>query len=104
MNEKVDVVIAGRRLQVEVEGLLPMEIASIATIVNEKLTEVQGLYPKVVDTSKLAIYTAFCLAVELYKLQQAEKTNHNALENTLDHISKALQQSLAAAGAAPEAE
>ena len=30
MNEKVPIVIAGRNLEVEVEGLLPMEVSSIA--------------------------------------------------------------------------
>jgi cell division protein ZapA (FtsZ GTPase activity inhibitor) len=99
MNEKVDVEIAKRRLTVEVEGLMPMEIAGIAKKVNDKYEEVQHLYPKVVDSGKLAIYTALHLAIDLHQLEQHESTNRMALENTLDKIGKTLQQTLAAAGA-----
>jgi cell division protein ZapA (FtsZ GTPase activity inhibitor) len=98
MNEKVDVEIAHRRLTVEVEGLMPMEIASIARKVNEKYEEVQSLYPKVVDSSKLAIYTALHLAIDLHQLEQHESTSRMALENTIDHIGKTLQQTLIAVG------
>lgn len=98
MNEKVPIVVAGRHFEVEVEGLLPIEITSIANLVNDKLEEIKALYPKVVDTQKLAVYTALHLAIDLYQLQQTESTSHKALENTLDHIGKTLQQSLAAVG------
>ncbi|MDD5657808.1 MAG: cell division protein ZapA [Elusimicrobia bacterium] len=99
MNEKVEVEIARRRLLVEIEGLTPFEINGVARSVNEKYEEIQAAYPKVADTSKLAIYTALYLAVELYKLQQAEKLNRNVVENGLDGVAKVLQQSLAAVGA-----
>jgi cell division protein ZapA (FtsZ GTPase activity inhibitor) len=104
MNEKVDIEIAHRRLTIEVEGLMPMEISSIARKVNEKYEEVQSLYPKVVDSSKLAMYTALYLAIDLYQLEQHESTNRMALENTLDNIGKVLQKSLAATGSAAEPE
>lgn len=104
MNEKVDVEIAKRRLTVEIEGLMAMEIAGIAREVNEKYEEVQKLYPKVVDSSKLAIYTALHLAIDLYQLKQHESTNRLALENTLDHIGKTLQQTLTVVGSSTEAE
>ena len=104
MNEKVDVEIAKRRLTVEVEGLMPMEISGIAKKVNDKYEEVQNLYPKVVDSSKLAIYTAFHLAIDLYQLEQYESTNRMALENTLDKIGKTLQDTLTVAGATTDAE
>ena len=102
MNDKVDVEIANRRLTVEVEGLMPMEIAGIAKKVNDKYEEVQHIYPKVVDTQRLAVYAALHMAIDLYKLQQTDSTNRKALENTLDHIEKTLQQTLAATGAEPE--
>ncbi len=98
MNEKVDVEIAGRRLMVEMEDLTPFEINAIANQVNEKFTEVQGAYTKVADTAKLAIYTALYLGADLYKLKQADSTNHKAIENTLDHIGKTLEQTLTAIG------
>ncbi len=104
MNEKVDVEIANRRLTIEVEGLIAMEISGIARMVQEKYEEIQNLYPKVVDSSKLAIYTALHLAIDLHQLKQHESTNRLVLENTLDHIDKTLQQTLAAAGAAAEPE
>ena len=102
MNEKVPVVVAGVALEVEAEGLLPMEISSIASLVNEKLDEVKGFYPKLVDTRKLAVYTALYLGIDLYRLQQSEKTSRSALENTLDDIGKTLQDALTAAGNRPE--
>lgn len=104
MNEKVEVEIARRRLWVEVEGLTPLEINTIANTVNEKIEEAQQQNPKLADTSKLAIYALLNLAADIYKLQQAESTNRKVLENTLDHISKTLQQSLTAAGALAESE
>jgi cell division protein ZapA (FtsZ GTPase activity inhibitor) len=99
MNEKVPVEIARRRLEVEIEGLTPIEINHIANMVNEKLEDAQRLNPRIADTSKLAIYALLQMGAELYKLQQADSTSHKALENTLDHIDKALQQALEATGA-----
>jgi cell division protein ZapA (FtsZ GTPase activity inhibitor) len=102
MNEKVQVEIARRRLEVEIEGLTPIEINHIANMVNEKLEDAQRLNPRMADTSKLAIHALLYMGAELYKLQQADSTSHKALENTLDHIGKTLQQTLAAAGAEAE--
>ena len=102
MNEKVPVEIARRRLEVEIEGLTPIEINHIANMVNEKLEDAQRLNPRMADTSKLAIHALLYMGAELYKLQQADSTSHKALENTLDHIGKTLQQTLAAAGAEAE--
>ncbi|HAM34816.1 MAG TPA: hypothetical protein DEB40_00785 [Elusimicrobia bacterium] len=104
MNEKVEVEIARRRFTVEIDDLTPMEIVSIANNVNEKHDQVQALYPKIADSSKLAIITAFYMAVDLYQMQQAEKTNQDALENTLESVVNTLQQTLAAAGPLPEAK
>lgn len=103
MNEKVDVEIARRRLSIEIEGLTAFEIHAIAASVDEKIKDVEASYPKVADTSKLAIYAALELATELYKLQQAQSTNHNALENTIDRITGHLQETLTAVGAPAEA-
>jgi len=102
MGEKVEIEIAGRRLAVAIEDLAPIEITVIANMVNEKLEEAQRLNPKMADTSKLAIHALLYMGAELYKLQQADSTSHKALENTLDHIGKTLQQTLAAAGAEAE--
>ena len=98
MNEKVEIEIAKRRFMVEIEGLTPFEINAVANRVNEKFEEIQGAYPKVADTSKLAIYTALYLAVDLYKREQADSTSHKAIENTLDHIGRTLQETLTALG------
>ena len=104
MNEKVEIEIAKRRLLVEIEGLTPFEINALANKVNEKLEEIQAAYPKVADTQKLAIYTALYLAADLYKLEQADSTSRKAMENTLDHIGKTLQQTLTAVGAEADTE
>jgi cell division protein ZapA (FtsZ GTPase activity inhibitor) len=104
MNEKVPVEVARRRLDVEIEGLTPIEINHIANMVNEKLAEAERLNPTIADTYKLNLYAMLYLAAELYKTQQADSTSRKALENTLDHISKTLQQSLQAAGVSPEGQ
>ena len=70
MDDKVEVEIANRRLAVEIAGLTPMEIHSVADMVNEKLNETRLLNPKVVDTAKLAIFALLHLAADLYRIQQ----------------------------------
>lgn len=102
MNEKVDVEVAGLRLQVEVEGLLPMEIMSIAGSVNDRLDQVRRLYPSVVDTRKLSVYAAFYMGIDLYREKQARETNQKAVENTLESVARTLQDTLRETGVSPE--
>ncbi len=68
LNEKVDVVIAGRKFTIEMEGLSQLEISSIAQLVNDRMEQIKE-EQKVVDSSKLAIMTALEIAAELQKLK-----------------------------------
>lgn len=68
LNEKVDVVIAGRKFTIEMEGLSQLEISSIAQLVNDRMERIKE-EQKVVDSSKLAIMTALEIAAELQKLK-----------------------------------
>ena len=104
MNERVDVEIGRRRLSLDIEGLLPIEITGIAEMVNEKLKEVERKYPQVVDTYKLNIYALIELAAELYKREQAESMNKKVLENSINRIEESLAKSLAVAGEPVEEE
>ena len=103
MYEKVQVEIARRRFEVEIEGLTPIEINHIANMVNEKLEDAQRL-TRIADSSRLAIHVLLHTCAELYKIKQAEDTSHKALENTLDRIGKTLEQALTAVGSSAEAE
>jgi hypothetical protein len=76
MDNKVEVQVAGRRLEVEIEGLSPLEITSIVNKVNEMLEETRRRYPKIADTSKLAIYALIAMATELYRLGLADPKSH----------------------------
>jgi cell division protein ZapA (FtsZ GTPase activity inhibitor) len=86
MDEKVEIEIAGRRLQVCIEGLAPIEIAVIANMVNEQLWEAQRRNPDMADTGKLAIHALIYMAAELYKLRQAGPQGHrpDAVNRNLD--------------------
>jgi cell division protein ZapA (FtsZ GTPase activity inhibitor) len=92
MDEKVEVTIAQRRLEVEIEGLTPIEIEHIAGMVSEKLEEAQSLNPKVTDTSKLAIHALLYLAAELYKVQK---------DDTWSNLSNRIKKNLAAVARLP---
>lgn len=102
MNEKVDIVIAKRPLNVEIEGLTPLEINKIAGQVDEKMAEMAAQNPKIGDSSKLAILAALAFAGELYKLQGAADTSRRVVHHSIDHAIRMLKESLAAAGEAPE--
>lgn len=102
MNEKVEVQIGSRRLVVEMEGLTPLEINSLAAKVGERLREVQGANKGVADSSKLALLAALSFAAELEKERAAHSTMKQLLENKAENLSRALRESLEAG--APPAE
>lgn len=102
MNEKVEVQIASRRLVVEMEGLTPLEINSLAEKVGERFREMQGANKGVADSSKLALLVALSFAAELEKERLAHRTTQQLLENKAENLSRALRESLEAG--APPAE
>ncbi|MFI5362997.1 MAG: cell division protein ZapA [Elusimicrobiota bacterium] len=101
MNEKVEVQVGTRRLTVEIEGLMPMEISALAQQVTERMTELQQQNPKVADSGKIALLVALSFAADLGKEVRAHETTRRILENAAERATQSLRESLEAA-APPE--
>jgi len=97
VNEKVDVEIGKRRLNVGIEGLTPLEIGALAKVVNDKIDEMARQNTNVVDTSKLALLAALDLAAELSRLQESSDTARRVLDNKIELMTEKLRESLNAA-------
>lgn len=100
MNEKVEVQIGTRRLVVEMEGLTPIEIVSLAQKVADRVAELQGQNRTVADSSKIALLTALSFAAELAQERAAHDTTRRMLENSAERLSQSLRDSLNAGGPA----
>ena len=100
MNEKVDIEIFHRRLSVEIEGLTPLEISTLAKQVSEKMAEIAAQNKTIADSSKLAILTALDFAAELSKARDANDTARKVLDNRLDHVTQVLKTALTHAASA----
>lgn len=96
MNEKVDVQIGTRRLTIEIEGLIPLEIKALAQRVSERVVEMQGQNKTTADTSKIALLVALSYAAELDKERAAHELTRRMLENKADSLSQSLRESLQA--------
>ncbi len=97
MNEKVDVEIFRRRLTVEIEGLTPIEISSLAQKVDEKIREIAEENEKIADSSKLAVLAALSYAAELSREKEARETERLYFEKKIEEFSRALESALGAA-------
>ncbi|OGS41286.1 MAG: hypothetical protein A2506_02355 [Elusimicrobia bacterium RIFOXYD12_FULL_66_9] len=98
MNEKVEVQIGNRRLVVEMEGFIAMEISALAQKVSERMSELQGVHKNVADTSKIALLVALSFAAELEKERSAHNTTKRVMENKTEQLSQSLKESLEAGG------
>ena len=96
MNEKVEVQIGNRRLVVEMEGFIPMEIVALAQKVADRMSELQGVHKNVADTSKIALLVALSFAAELEKERSGHDTTKRVLESKAEQLSQSLKQSLEA--------
>ena len=94
MNEKVEIMIGNRRLVVEMEGFIPMEINALGQKVAERMAELQAQHKNIADTSKIALLTALTFAAELEKERSAHDTTKRILENKVDQLSRSLQDCL----------
>jgi cell division protein ZapA (FtsZ GTPase activity inhibitor) len=94
MNEKVDIQIGTRRLTVEIEGLIPLEIKALAQKVSERVIEMQNNNSNVADTSKIALLVALSYAAELDKERSAHDLTKRMLENKAESLSESLRASL----------
>ena len=100
MNEKVEIQIGSRRLSVEIEGLIPIEISALAEKVSARMAEMQLRHKTVADTSKLSLLVALSFAAELEQERRAHDTTRHMLENFVQKMSRSLRESLAADGPA----
>jgi cell division protein ZapA (FtsZ GTPase activity inhibitor) len=96
MNEKVDIQIGTRRLTVEMEGLIPLEIKALAQKVSERVLEIQNSNSNVADTSKIALLVALSYAADLDKERSAHDLTKRMLENKAEALSQSLRESLQA--------
>ncbi|OGR96519.1 MAG: hypothetical protein A2V88_09720 [Elusimicrobia bacterium RBG_16_66_12] len=102
MNEKVEVQIGSRRLVVEMEGFIPMEISALAQKVTERMSELQGQHKNVADTSKIALLVALSFAAELEKERAAHGLTKRVMENKTEQLSQSLKESLEAGASAAD--
>ncbi len=93
LNEKVDVVIDGRKFTIEMEGLSQLEISSIAQLVNERMEQIKE-EQKVIDSSKLAIMTALEIAAELQKLKSKMEDFDAVEQKKVDMMTISLEKAL----------
>ncbi|MBI4064243.1 MAG: cell division protein ZapA [Elusimicrobia bacterium] len=89
LQEKIQVDIFGRRYELNIEGLTPMEASALASQVTEKMLEVQKT-TRVVDTSRLAVLAALNFADELRRLG----TKHSEFTQAVSERSQALKKIL----------
>lgn len=93
INEKVDLEIRRYKLTVEMEGLTPIEINSLAQLVGEKMKEIEK-DSNVVDSYKLALLTALELAGEVRRLKTQLENQRLLEDRKLDEMIVSLQNGL----------
>ena len=93
LNEKVEIEIRGRKLTVEMEGVTPLEVQSLAQTVNERMTLIEK-ESKIVDSSKLAILTALEIAADNQRLHMQLKDLSLIEERKVDAMTVSLQKAL----------
>ncbi|MBI4348074.1 MAG: cell division protein ZapA [Elusimicrobia bacterium] len=93
INDKVDLEIRRYKLTVEMEGLTPIEINSLAQLVSEKMKEIEK-DSNVVDSYKLALLTALELAGEVTRLKTQLENQRLLEDRKLDEMIVALQNGL----------
>ena len=98
MNEKVDIEIFGRKLTLDIEDITPIEINALAQKVTEMMYDVARKNNKIVDSSKLGILTALQFASLHEKAKESQDTQTRVIEHTVEELTIALQNALAAAG------
>ncbi len=90
MNEKVDIEIRRYKLTVEMEGLTPIEINSLAGLVSDKMKEIEK-DSNIVDTYKLALLTALEFAGEVTRLKEQMDNQRRLEDRKMDEMIVVLQ-------------
>lgn len=93
MSDRVRVQIFGREYEMDPGGLTPLEVQSLAGLVDERMREIADRFA-VVDTQKIAVLAAINIALDYSQLKEhtapAAETSHPRLEA----LSKILDQAL----------
>ena len=92
-NEKLTVEVMGRRLEIGVEGLTPIEASALAEAVSERMREIQK-QTGIADSGKLAVMTALYLTHELQTLQNQHDETVSEMTQRLRAMTKVLEESL----------
>ena len=92
-GKETKVTIKGRVLALSVDGLGPLEIATIAGQVEKKIDEIEEA-TKIPDNSKLALLAAFGFAAELYNLKQRSESSNEADSRKIEELTGKLEGAL----------
>lgn len=92
-DEKVEVEIFGRKLPIELEGFTQLEASAVGNMVSERMREIAE-ETKIVDSSKLAIYTALEFAAKLQRIEARLQDLDRVEDRKLDGMIVALQKVL----------
>lgn len=93
IKEKTQVEIFGRTIELNTEGMTPIEANALAQFVSERMDELSR-QNKIVDTSKLAVLTALTFADELRRLQARYDEMSQTVSQRLENIKKTLEEAL----------
>jgi len=85
--------VRGRKLQVAIEGLTDIEIATLAGQLDKKISLLEAR-THIVDSSKLALYAALDYAAQLYSFKQKFVDEDTAAKNRLDSMIKKVENAI----------
>ena len=92
-NERVAINILGKELELEIEGLDPLEVPQISAYVDEKAGQLRREL-KIVDTLKLQYYLIAELATEIHLMKTKLTNLERAEEKHIDGMIVALKTAL----------
>lgn len=93
IEDETPVQVYRRNLSVAIEGLTPMEISAVASLVTTEMEKIES-ETKTADTSKLAILAALSFAAELHKLKQQSGHLRQADEKRISGMISILNSAL----------
>ena len=94
-NERVAINILGKELELEIEGIEPLEVPQISAYVDEKASQLRRDL-NIVDTLKLQYYLIAELAIEIHlsrtKLNNLERVEEKHIDGMIVALTTALEQ------------
>ncbi|MFN0118643.1 MAG: cell division protein ZapA [Elusimicrobiota bacterium] len=92
-SDRVRVQIFGREYEMDSGGLTPLELQSIAGIVDEKMREIAD-NSGIVDTQKVAVLAAVNIAFEYQQMRENSKGSISLIEPQLERLDKVLVEAI----------